>query len=92
MNDILLIRFSSLGDVVMTTAVIEALRRNMPEARIHVLTKVDYSGLFQTDDRVERVIAVQGDEAPLPIVKMTGRNSFDAVIDLHGSLRSITVA
>ncbi|MCE5251832.1 glycosyltransferase family 9 protein [bacterium] len=91
MNDILIVRFSSLGDVVLSTAVVEAVYRGLPGTRIYILTKSIYTGLFHADERVARVIAIQGDESPLRIARMTGRERFDAVIDLHGTLRSMAV-
>ena len=86
--DILIIRFSSLGDVVMASAAVEALNSKFPEAGVHVLTKNAYVLLFEGDEHVEKVVGIQGQESPFEIVRLLGRRSFDAVIDLHGSLRS----
>ncbi len=92
MSDFLIIRFSSLGDIVMTTAVVEELSNGLPEASLYFLTKREYSGIFQGDDRIKKVVAIKGDESPQQIVRMTGKKSFDAVIDLHGNLRSRAVS
>ena len=90
--DILVIRFSSLGDVIITTAVIEALRENFSESRIYFLTKGIYSQVFDSDDRIFRVIGIQGNESPFEIRNKIARNKFDIVIDLHSSLRSMVVS
>ncbi|MFC1551407.1 glycosyltransferase family 9 protein [Candidatus Latescibacterota bacterium] len=90
--DILIIRFSSLGDVVMTSAAVEALKRNFPESHIYYLTKKQYSQIFESDERIYKVIGITGNESPFEIAKSLGRKDFDAVIDLHGSIRSILVS
>ena len=94
MNDILLIRFSSLGDVVLATTVFEALKRKYPETRIHFMTKNEYSGLFYDDSRIHKLITmkIKAVIRPKNIIKKSGRKSYDAVIDLHGTLRSRMVA
>lgn len=92
MSDFLIIRFSSLGDVVMTTSVVEQLSIGLPETAIHFLTMKAYAGVFDNDTRIKKVIAIKGSESPQRIVRMTGGKPFDAVIDLHGSLRSMAVS
>ena len=62
--DILLIRFSSLGDVVLASAAVEALVRRYSDARIHFLTKDVYAPLFAHDMRVARVIGIRSGENP----------------------------
>lgn len=87
--NVLIIRFSSLGDIVMTTAVMDALRRALPDARLSLLTRREYAGLFAADNRIE-VIAVRGTESPSYIAGLVP-DDIDTVVDLHGSLRSRAV-
>jgi len=89
--DILLIRFSSLGDIVLATAVVEALYNKYPGIRIRFLTKKMYEPLFEGDGRIEGVTGIRGRESPLEIARMLGRDGYDVVIDLHGSPRSVSV-
>ncbi len=90
--DILIIRFSSLGDVIMTTAVVETLKQSFPESCVCFLTKSYYSQVFESDERIFKVIEIQGNENPFEIIKKLGRKKFDVVIDLHSSIRSIIVS
>lgn len=90
MENVLVIRFSSLGDVVLAGAVVEAIRAAVPGCRITVLTKRMYGPVFAFDRRIARVVGIAGDESPQRIAALTG-GRFDAVIDLHGSLRSVLV-
>jgi heptosyltransferase-2 len=90
MESVLVIRFSSLGDVVLSSAVVEAVLDALPDCRITILTKSVYAPVFASDRRVARIIGIEGNETPAEIAKRTG-GRFDAVIDLHGSLRSVLV-
>ena len=92
MIDILIIRFSSLGDIVITTAVVEALKKHFPESNIYYLTRSIYSRVYEFDKRIFKVAGILGNETPHGIIKKIGRNNFDVVIDLHGSLRSVLVS
>ena len=86
--NILLIRFSSLGDIVLATGVVEALKLHLPDARLFFLTKAAYAQLFEHDDRIHRLVTIGKDERLSSIREKCGPEGFDAVIDLHGSLRS----
>jgi hypothetical protein len=38
---ILVIRFSSIGDIVLTTPIVRCLKQQLPHAQIHFLTKLN---------------------------------------------------
>jgi heptosyltransferase II len=90
--DILLIRFSSLGDVVLMSAVVEALARRSPGCSINILTKRRYSDVFASDERITQVTGIEDNDPVSGIIDQLGRSQFDAVIDLHRSIRSVRVA
>jgi len=88
----LIIRFSSLGDVVMATAVVEALHRSLPGARIDFMTKSVYAGVFEDDPRIGRVWEYEGRLTPFRLAAIISQESYDVVVDLHASLRSMVVS
>jgi heptosyltransferase II len=90
MESILIIRFSSLGDVVLATAAVDAVLSSFPDCRITVLTKRSYEPVFAGDRRIHRVVGAMEGESPREIADKTGRR-FDALADLHCSLRSLLV-
>ena len=90
MGNVLVVRFSSLGDVVMASAVIEALSV-LPDQRITLLTRESYTPLFNADPRLAGLIGITGGESPRTIAALAG-NGFDTVVDLHGTLRSRAVS
>ncbi len=92
MDDILIIRFSSLGDVAMASAVVEALHRARPDTGLHFLTRREYAPLFEGDPRLAAVTGIEGRESRFAIVRKLGKIEFGAVVDLHASLRSVLVS
>ena len=89
MKKILIIRFSSIGDIVLTTPVIRCLHRQYPEAELHVLTKAAYRGIYATNPNIAKVITISEQlEEVLPELRS---EHYDYVVDLHRNWRSLRV-
>jgi heptosyltransferase-2 len=94
---ILILRFSSLGDIVLATPLLSALKNARPNAFIALAIKQQYTGLFENDSRIGRVLAFDGDGAhrgPAGLWRFAGEvraQRFDLVLDMHASLRSRVV-
>ncbi|HXE57713.1 MAG TPA: lipopolysaccharide heptosyltransferase II [Gemmatimonadales bacterium] len=85
---VLVVRFSSIGDVILVTPLLRALRARHPAAELAVLTKQRYVELLQDNPRVSRVLGLAADE-PLPALAARLRaERYTHLLDLHGSLRS----
>ena len=85
---ILVVRFSSIGDVLLTTPLLRALRRRHPEAALAFATKRDMAPLVADHPALEHVFALEPHE---PIGQFADRIRAwkpDYGLDLHGSLRS----
>ncbi len=92
-TQILVIRYSALGDVVLATSVLEPLRARFPAARIEWVTDALYAPLLEGLPEIAQVhrLAREGADAALPLAgRLRGR--FDVVIDLQNKLRSAVVA
>ena len=85
----LLIRFSSIGDIVLTTPVIRCLRTKYPDADIVFLTKKKFAGIVETNPYLDKVIVLEDDI--LDTIEVLKDEKFDAVIDLHYNLRSLRI-
>lgn len=86
---VLVVRFSSLGDVVLITPVLAGIRNRDPGERVVVLTRAAYAPLFAADPRVDALWTWEETGPSLPALRRRVRRArFDRVIDLHGSLRS----
>lgn len=94
---ILIVRFSSLGDVVLTTPVLGALKAKFPRSRIFFLTKVQYGDLLRADPLVSSLIEFdpskkhKGVFGFVRLLSELRSHRFDLLIDLHANLRSFFV-
>ncbi|MEI7595733.1 MAG: glycosyltransferase family 9 protein [Bacteroidota bacterium] len=82
---ILIIRFSSIGDIVLTTPVVRCIKQQIPNAEIHYLTKEAYYPVIYANtyiDQIHLLTSIDDTVAELKKIK------FDLIIDLHKSLRS----
>ncbi len=87
---ILIIRFSSIGDIVLTTPVVRMLKEQLEgEVEIHFLTKEKFAGLLTSNPHVSMVhTIVKSVQEVLPALEEVG---FDYIIDLHNNIRSSVV-
>jgi len=83
---ILILRFSSIGDIVLCTPVIRTLRSQLPDAEIHFATKDSYRGLLDENPYLTKVHSLQ--ESLSQLIKELKSENFDLVIDLHNNLRT----
>jgi len=89
--EVLFIRFSSLGDVILTLPALRSLHSAYPRARISYLTKAAYAPLLAGSPDIERVISLEdlGRRGGLVgLARFCRQERFDLVVDLHGNLRS----
>jgi len=83
---LLIIRFSSIGDIVLTTPVIRCLKKHFPEAEIHFATKKAYHPVLYGNPYLSKIHLLHNDWPEF--AQSFEGCSFDAVIDLHKNLRS----
>ncbi|MFC2061900.1 glycosyltransferase family 9 protein [Elusimicrobiota bacterium] len=73
----LLIRFSSLGDVILTTSVVRNIKNNNPYNKVVILTKEQYNPVFLNNPGVDKIIN-----------NVDRSIKYDFIIDLHDNIRS----
>lgn len=82
----LIIRFSSIGDIVLTTPVIRCLRKAYPEASIHFLTKEVFSTIVLSNPYIDEVLLLSDNLSE--VIQEIKQRKYDAVIDLHHNFRT----
>ena len=88
MKKILIIRFSSLGDIILSFPLINALKKEYPESEIHYLTKSVYKTILELNPAISKIILFNGQ--PLGELKSEIKNDgYDLVLDIHKNFRSI---
>lgn len=95
-RNILVIKLTALGDVVLITAALKALRATFPNARIHCLTSPEGSSVLQRCPYINNVIIFDGEHKNLKSEWELGRDlrgyRFDEVIDLQNNRFSHMIA
>jgi heptosyltransferase II len=84
---ILVIRFTSMGDVILATSVFSYLKDTYPTSSIHFLTDARYAGLFKDDPRIE-VVESAGKKDPISSFRRLFDIHWDSVVDLQDNRRS----
>jgi lipopolysaccharide heptosyltransferase II len=87
----LVIRFSSIGDIVLVSPLLRVLRKKFPSAQIDFVTKKEYAELVRYNRNVN--FTFEFDAAPgfgglYHLKEKIRREQYDCILDIHGSLRS----
>lgn len=86
MTKFLIIRFSSIGDIVLTTPVIRCLKQQYPDAEVHYVTKKSYKTLLENNLYIDKVFTLE--KSLNDLVNQLKSEEYDYVIDLHNNLRT----
>jgi len=85
----LIIRFSSIGDIVLTTPVVRCLKNKVKGAEIQYLTKPQFSKILESNPDIDKVHVLKDSFADT--IHELKYEHFDYIIDLHKNLRSFRV-
>ena len=86
---LLIIRFSSIGDIVLTTPVVRCLKIQMQDATIHYLVKPQFKTVIEHNPYIDKIHVLQDDWNKM--IEQLKAEKFDYIIDLHHNLRTLRV-
>jgi lipopolysaccharide heptosyltransferase II len=86
--NVLAVRFSSIGDVLLITPLLRAIRHRHPASRITVLTREPYAPLLSHNPHVDQVLGVTSDRGLASLAADLREGSYTHLLDLHDSVRS----
>jgi ADP-heptose:LPS heptosyltransferase len=89
LKKILIIRFSSIGDIVLTTPVIRCLKQQRPEIEIHYLTKNSFKSILENNPYLSKVHTIEKEAKE--VIGILKKENFDFIIDLHHNIRSLQI-
>lgn len=86
---ILVIRFSSIGDVVLTTPVIRCIKQQIRNVELHMITKTSMANLLNNNPNIDKLHTF--DKSIDEVIPKLKTENFDIVIDLHNNIRTLTL-
>ncbi|MEI2738535.1 MAG: glycosyltransferase family 9 protein [Chitinophagaceae bacterium] len=89
MAKFLIIRFSSIGDIVLTTPVVRCLKKQVPDAEIHYLTKDSFRSVVEHNPYIDK-LHVLAHSWELMIEELRTED-YDYIIDLHHNTKTLRV-
>lgn len=83
---LLIIRFSSIGDIVLTTPVIRCIKNQIPGAEVHYLTKDFYRDIIESNPYLSKKFYLKDNLRDL--IHELKKEQYDFILDLHNNQRS----
>ena len=84
---ILIIRLSSIGDIIWTTPVIRCVKTQLNDVELHFCTKIQYKSLVESNPYIDTVHYLTDDLKPL--IHTLKKEKFDHIVDLHKNIRTL---
>lgn len=84
---ILVIRLSSLGDVLLTTPIVRSLKQNNPNAQIDFLVKKEFADVYKFNPWISSLLFFEKEKSD-QISAIIKHNEYDVIIDLQNNFRS----
>jgi lipopolysaccharide heptosyltransferase II len=85
---LLIIRLSSLGDILLTTPVIRALKSKFPEAKIDFLLRDEYADTLKYNPHLNKTILLERNYNFDEVAGELEAKNYDKIIDLQNNRRS----
>lgn len=90
-NKILVLRFSSIGDIVLASPLLRVLRKRFPASQIDFVTRKEYAELVRSNPNLNYTYefdVAEGFDGLRTLRRRIRGEGYDLIVDIHGSLRS----
>lgn len=84
---ILVLRFSSIGDIVLTTPIVRCMKQDIPNCEIHFVTKKSFASILAPNPHIDQLHTFE--KSVNEIKESLKAEHFDVVIDLHNNIRTL---
>lgn len=82
----LIVRFSSIGDIILTTPVIRGIKTQVEDSEVHYLTKKSYQSLLTSNPYLDKILIL--DKNYRSLMRELKKEKYDYIIDLHRNIRT----
>lgn len=86
---ILVVRFSSIGDIVLTSPVVRCIKNQLDPVEIHYLTKKAFEPIVSNNPHVDRVFAIE--KSIGEVLETLRAEKYDFLVDLHHNVRTLSL-
>lgn len=86
MTKILILRFSSIGDIVLTSPVIRCLKQQLAGCEVHFITKKSFEDIVANNPYIDKLYLLENNLVEK--LKELKTENYDYIIDLHHNLRT----
>jgi ADP-heptose:LPS heptosyltransferase len=86
---VLIIRFSSIGDIVWTSPVVRCAKKQLPGVELHYCTKIQYKSMVEASPYIDKIYYLEDSLGAL--IKKLKKEKYDFVIDLHRNIRTFMI-
>jgi len=86
---VLIIRFSSIGDIILTTPVVRCLKQQLPNAEVHYLSKYGFREVLQSNHYIDKLHLLEDDLEQ--VITNLKKENYNYIIDLHHNLRTLKI-
>ncbi|MCL2041277.1 MAG: glycosyltransferase family 9 protein [Bacteroidales bacterium] len=89
MQRILIVRLSSIGDIVLTTPVIRCVKQQLTDVELHFLVKKQFLTVVEHNPYIDKIHVFDGDLSKT--IRELKAENFDFIVDLHKNIRSTRI-
>ncbi len=84
---ILVVRFSSIGDIVLTTPILRCIKQQLKDVELHYVTKHNFLSVIENNIYVDKVFTIK--DSLKDVIPQLKKENYDYVIDLHHNIRTL---
>ncbi|SEO72406.1 glycosyltransferase family 9 protein [Mucilaginibacter sp. OK283] len=86
---ILVIRFSSMGDIIYTTPIVRCIKKQVPNAEVHFLTKPAFKYIYDNNPYIDKLLLLKPSLSDT--INDIKAEKYDHIVDLHNNLRTAII-
>lgn len=86
---VLILRFSAIGDIVLTTPIVRAIKTQIPDCDLHYATKKSYESILSSNPHIDKIHLLK--DSFNDFVSELKAEKFDFIVDLHNNLRTFRI-
>ena len=84
---ILVVRFSSIGDIVLTTPILRCIKQQLKDVELHYITKENFISVIENNIYVDKFFTIKNSVSE--VISILKKENYDYIIDLHHNARTL---